>query len=57
VSGTDGEQAVDHRQDPLDWIRENRGQVKALANSNRRTADVARAVLDYLNSDGGRDVG
>ena len=34
-------------------MRENREQVEALADSDLRTADAARAVLDYLDSDGG----
>ena len=52
MSNTDGEQAADHEQGPLDWMRENREQVEALADSDLRTADAARAGFEYRDSDG-----
>lgn len=36
---------------PLDWIQANRTQVEALAESDRRTADVAQAILEYLDNE------
>jgi len=41
--------------DALDWIAANRKRVESLAASDRETADVARAVLDYLDESEGFD--
>lgn len=41
--------------DALDWIESNRERVEALAESDRQTADIATAVLDYLNESEGFD--
>ena len=41
--------------DALDWIESNRERVEALAESDRETADAARAVLDHLDESEGFD--
>lgn len=39
--------------DALGWIANNHERVKSLAESDRETAAIARAVLDYLDSKDG----
>ena len=41
----------DGKQDALEWVKENREQVEDLAESDLRSADGVRKLLNYIDSD------